>query len=307
MVLGDKRIRALYGILHKSKSMHRYTRWRWIVGIVATIGVALLAWTKTMRFDLWGGEHYYLGERVSLIQAARGFAFPFLAVNIVIILTSRISGRYLCGFVCPVGSLSRLGEWARFTERRAAHRIVAPIVIFVASLVMTAITFSFWVNWRVFQDGSSLAMGISALFLVGGTASLFLLISRAGMGFCHDWCPSGAYFAVLGQETVNGVAFHKEACTDCGVCTTVCPMDLDPKHMSGGPRRGSSGLYADYMSNFALCIRCGDCVVGCEEIGTRGQTTSALSMGWLPADKRESRVLDAAQEPVESTTGEAES
>lgn len=299
MGLGDKRIRALYGILHKSVRMHRYTRWRWIVGIAATIGVGLLAWTKTMRFDLWGGQHYYLGERVTLVQAARGFAFPFLAINIAIILTSRISGRYLCGFVCPVGSLSRLGEWARFTERKAAHRFVAPLVIFLASLAMTAITFSFWVSWRVFSSGTPLAMGLSASVLIAGTLGLFLLISRAGLGFCHDWCPSGAYFAVLGQDTVNGIAFDKEACTDCGVCTTVCPMDLDPKHMSGGARRGAAGVYADYLSNFALCVRCGDCVVGCEEVGTRGQTTSALTMGWLGPDQRESRVTEPQPQTAE--------
>ncbi|MFT7679686.1 MAG: polyferredoxin [Planctomycetota bacterium] len=293
MGLGNKRMRALYGILHKVEGVHRYTRWRWAVGLVGTLGVALMAVTKTLRFDLWGGEHYYRGEQVPFLDAARMFAYWFLGVNIVIILASRLVGRYLCGFACPVGSLARLGEWANFAERKAAHRILAPLVILFSSFVLSAITFSFWVNWRVFQDGSPSAMGSSGGVILGMTLGLHVVISRIGLGFCRNWCPSGVYFAVLGQETSSGITFHEDECTDCGVCTVVCPMDLDPKEMSGGKYRDERGLYGSHMSNFALCIRCGDCVVGCEEVGTAKQITTALTLGTLAPDQRESRDMSA--------------
>ena len=133
MGLGDKRVRALYGILHKARGMHRYTRWRWVIGIACTLAIAALPLTRTLRFDLWGGQHYYLGEHVSLVEAARRFAFPFLGINIAIILLSRVIGRYLCGFACPVGSLARLGEWARYAAlplgrlQEARAEVVGPL------------------------------------------------------------------------------------------------------------------------------------------------------------------------------------
>jgi len=65
-------------------------------------------------------------------------------------------------------------------------------------------------------------------------------------------------------------------------------MELEPRHMSGGDYRGGRGLYGDFMSNFALCIRCGDCVVACEELGSRRSESTALRMGTLPESKRES-------------------
>jgi len=150
MAIGSKRIRALYGILHKRGDWHPYSVIRWAVGILFTVMAALLPLTDMMRFDLWHGRHMYLGEQVSLSAAAKGFAFPFLAVNVLIIVVSRFIGRYLCGFVCPVGSLARLGEWARFKDRKGRLKVLGPLVMLAASALLSAITFYFWIDWHVF-------------------------------------------------------------------------------------------------------------------------------------------------------------
>ena len=289
MPVGREREKILYRLLSRVKGIHRYTLWRWGVGIACTIGIALLPATNTLRFDLWRGNHYWLGERVDIVGASKAFVFPFLAVNILIIIGTRLAGRYLCGFVCPVGSLARLSEWSRYKKGRGGRRFVGPPAIFILCVVMGAITFSFWVDWLVFLDGSTLAKSLSAAFLGSMILGLYGLTHYVGLSFCRDWCPSGVYFAVLGHRTVNGVEFHEDKCTECGVCDKVCPMDLHPREMSGGEYRGGSGFYGEGMSNFALCIRCGDCVIACEEIGTRGEIETALTMGNLPEDSREYR------------------
>ena len=135
-----KRVRTLYGILRKLPSAHRYTVVRWIVAIVATLGITALSVFDVLRFDLWGGHHHWLGEEVDFVTAARAFGFPFLAVNIAIVLVSRFFGRYLCGFVCPVGSLGRLGEWARFSGKKLHSHLVAPLLVGLSSFAMTAVT-----------------------------------------------------------------------------------------------------------------------------------------------------------------------
>ncbi len=286
MPLGIKRSKALYGILHHLSHPHRYTIARWVVGIAFTLGVAALPLTNTLRFDLWRGEYYWLGKQVEIVDAAKHFAFPFLAVNVAIVLISRFFGRYLCGFVCPVGALARIGEWARYAERKRRQRILAPIVSATISLLLGGIAFSFWVNPLVFLDGSTQARLLSGALLLALSGGLFIIVQGVGLRFCRDFCPSGIYFAILGHETMNGIQFaHKDACTECLLCETVCPMDLAPRYMSGGPLRDSRGFYPEGLSNFANCIRCGDCVIACEA-GSKKNMETPLCMGFLPKEAR---------------------
>jgi polyferredoxin len=293
MPLGTLRDKVLFGIARKRGSIHRYTVIRWVVGVVFTALVAALPLLDILRFDFWGGRHVVLGEEVGLVEAAKAFAFPFLAVNVVIIVASRFVGRYLCGFVCPHGALSRFAEWFRFYGKTRRQRFLGTAAMFLVCLLLGAITFSFWVDWRVFAEGSPLAIALSAGFLASVTLGLYGLLHFLGLRFCREFCPSGVYFALLGTETFNGVQLsHPETCTDCGACTKVCPMDLEPKYITGGERRGGMGFYPESLTNAALCIRCGDCVNVCEGVKRDATVPTALSMGWLPRAGEEE---DAAQ------------
>lgn len=294
MPVGKLRVRVLYGLLAKRHHVHRYTWIRWAVGIAFTAAIAALPFFDVLRFDLWRGGHRVLGEPATLVEAAKAFAFPFLAINVAIVLVSRFLGRYLCGFVCPVGSLARLGEWARFRSRKKRFSPWGPLALLGVSALLASIVFAFWVDWRVFSEGSPTAITLASLFLGGTTLGLFVTVEVVGLRFCRGWCPSGVYFAVLGQQTSNGVEFAEPAsCTDCGICEKVCPMDLHPRQMSGGAYREGQGIYGDHMSNFALCIRCGDCVAACEGVGSKGGVPAALRMGPLPKHARESRDVGA--------------
>ena len=290
MPIGKLREKVLFGIGRARGTVHRYTLWRWIIGIAFTVGIALLPILDVLRFDLWSGRHMWLGEQVGFVEAAKAFAFPFLAVNILIIVASRFIGRYLCGFVCPYGSLARLAEWFRWREGTGKSRVLRFSSMLGVSLLLTAISFCFWIDWRVFVEGSTLALGLSIGFLVFGTGILAWTIDRLGLHFCHDWCPSGVYFAILGPKTSNGVEFaHPESCIECDVCDKACPIDLLPRAMEFEDEeheRPASGLYPDGMTNHGLCIRCGDCVVACEAMTSRFDAEVPLRMGFLPPENQ---------------------
>ena len=269
--------------------MHRYTVYRWVIGVLFTVLIAALPLAGIFRFDFWGGRHMVLGREQGLVEAAKAFAFPFLAINIVIIVGSRFYGRYLCGFVCPYGALARLQEWFRFRSKTRRQKILGRLSILAVCALLSAITFSYWIDWRVFSEGSPFARAVSATFLGGMTLAFYATLRYIGLTFCRDWCPSGVYFALLGHNTINGVEFaHPEACTECKACEKACPMDLSPTELSGGAWRGGSGLYSDTMSNFSLCIRCGDCVNACEGTTARSEEPTPLRMGLLPSDARDS-------------------
>ncbi len=290
MPVGKLRQKVLYGTSRKRGMQHLYSRIRILVAIVSTLAVAALPIFDILRFDVWSGRHVLLGEQVSFSVAAKAFAYPFLGINIGILIVSKSVGRYLCGFACPYGAMTRLREWIRFRSKDPLPRLMAEVVLFTACALLGAVVFSFWVHWDVFMEGSSLARLLATVFLGSMVGGLYMLVRVLGMGFCRGWCPSGAYFALLGADSTTGIEFeHPEACIECDLCDKVCPTDLKPREMSGGAHREGIGLYAEGMSNFANCIRCGDCVTVCEVVTAKNETPVPLRMGVLPPEHRESR------------------
>lgn len=303
MPLGKTREKVFYGLAAARGRVHRYTWIRWGVGVAFTALVAALPFADVLRFDLWSGRHVYLGEQQELVAVARRFAFPFLAVNLLILVVTRLCGRYLCGFVCPYGSLARLAEWVQVRGRRSRGARVAGLAALLSiSLALAAIVLAFWVDPEVFRSGSRTAVAASGAFLLGTAAVLFASTWRIGLRFCRDWCPSGVYFAVLGPDAGCRVRLRApEDCIDCDACDRSCPIDLAPRAVDGVPEGPRAGFYPDGFHAAALCIRCGDCVAACEQVTARSQRPAPLALGCtLPTG----RTLARAAAPEHADLGE---
>jgi len=294
MPIGPKRSRGL-AALSRQHPRHRYLAWRAGIALAATLLIAAIPLAGILRIDFWGGRHIVLGEEVDLVTAAKAFAFPFLAINIVIVIVTRFWGRYLCGFACPGGALARAGEVVRYARRRR-KRILGTLGLLLGALLLAAIVFVFWVDPAVFVAGSPSAKLKAGAFFTTLALGLFLGGRFMGLRFCRDLCPSGIYFALLGPQTRSGVEFaHPENCTDCKLCVRVCPVDLEPREMASGVSEARHGLYPDGLSNHALCWRCGDCIRACET--TTGDEETPLRMGPL------SRLAGGAQEAGRAEPG----
>ena len=89
--------------------------------------------------------------------------------------------------------------------------------------------------------GSALRLGILAAFLI-----LMVLVSRP---FCQTFCPLGAIYGLFSRFALARMSVDKNACTGCGLCEEVCPVDLDVVKEVGG----------------AECIACGDCIKVCPQ------------------------------------------
>ncbi|MCA9322140.1 MAG: 4Fe-4S binding protein, partial [Planctomycetes bacterium] len=106
--LKDKdRVRVLAGVARKGAT------WQVTRVTVVTLSLAILVivpLSKLVRIDLWGGEHYLLGERVTTVKALGGFIVSMAILYGATFLSNMIVGRFFCGWGCPVGYVSRLGE-----------------------------------------------------------------------------------------------------------------------------------------------------------------------------------------------------
>ncbi|MFW5858378.1 MAG: 4Fe-4S binding protein [Planctomycetota bacterium] len=92
--------------------------------------------------------------------------------------------------------------------------------------------------------GAALENNWIALSVLGVFLVLMTTVSRP---FCRILCPLGAMYAVFARLAFVRIEVQEEACTQCGLCDRVCPVDLDVRREAGGRE----------------CIACGACIGAC--------------------------------------------
>jgi ferredoxin-type protein NapH len=253
--------------------------------VTMTLSLAILAAVPVLglvRIDLWGGRHLLLGRPATAVDAMKGFLVAMAVLYGVTFLTNIVVGRFFCGFGCPVGYASRLGESvdrARGSRLRtlARHLLGAGFVAaFVAAVLL------WWVDPAILHQGSPAArvllLGVFAVLAAGGYLHAF----RWRFLVCTRACPIGLYYRYVTSRAPIGILFSESpsACIECGACTAICPVDLDPRALgretgAGGPQGVEPGRYGD-----AECLRCGDCVEACKLVfRRRPESTPPLRFG----------------------------
>lgn len=238
--------------------------------VVITLSLALLAAVPLLgvaRVDLWDGRHLLLGERVDAVTALKGVVITIASLWATTFLVNTVAGRFFCGWGCPVGYVSRLGEdVARApAEKRSPWRRHAEGAGFVAAF--GAAVFLWWVDPRVALEGSWTARAVAAsaylAFCAGGFAHAFAWRFL----FCLRACPIGLYYRYVTSRAPVGIQFVEvpDPCTDCGACSKVCPVNLDPRRL-GEETAPAGGDPAALRYGDAECLRCGDCVEACRMV-----------------------------------------
>jgi ferredoxin-type protein NapH len=260
------RVRLLAKVLGTS---HRYGKLRAFTLSVSIIALFAVPLGGLARFDVWGGDHWALGEPASPPKAFFAVLAGIVAFYGVTFVVNIFLGRLFCGWGCPIGELSRLGDALaaqRTPVRGFRDRLRSPWIrggIF--STLLSASVLAWWVSPRVFVDGSAAeilsTLGVLAA-LVGAT---YLHARYWRWRFCRQVCPIGLYYSVVTSKRTYGIAFHDElgTCKDCDLCAQVCPALLDPRHLDS-VRTDVGGLAVEGLPASSHCLRCGDCVRTCE-------------------------------------------
>ena len=261
-----ERVRILAAV-HKGSASYSALR----VAVVTASLLILLAvpLLGLVQIDLWAGHHVVLGEPADLITGIKGIVVAIGCLWGVTFTTNVIVGRFFCGWGCPVGYVSRLGEDLDLVAKYRKSRLhwlfdhakgAAFVATFVASIML------WWVDPMVLIEGTwmarSVVVGLFLVFCIGGFLHAFVW----RFGFCVNVCPIGLYYRLVTSRAPIGIQFNEkpDPCIECGACEKICPVRIDPKALGqeieipsddGGP---ITTRYGD-----AECIRCGDCVEAC--------------------------------------------
>ncbi len=239
------------------KPVTTYTKYRWIFQALIVISFVVVPYLHLLKLDFTNDQYWLLGHEVSMLIALQSVVVLWLGAYFVNFFENYLIGRLLCGWVCPWGLINRLGmilnHWLRRHKQRALLLAGANLIFAITATLVV-------MNWMI--DLQTLFIPTHPYFALvwGGFAGsvllAFTIVHLMGWKFCQTICPFGMYLTVVTQKNSLRVTFDtSRACTECGLCTQVCPMNLSPREMD----------FKDHMNGgFGQCILCGDCIDVCQ-------------------------------------------
>jgi len=226
---------------------------------------------------------------------------PALLGAAAVLFAAWLLPRCFCGYLCPLGTLIDLFDWA--VSRRARQPRPAPsarwagirflllalvlgaafggvmlaghlaaIPLLTRGLVFTAgnLQLGLLKNWSMLPDFTGAVLAGGALLAV-----VLLLGLRFPRFWCRYLCPTGALLSLPGLLSPTRRAVDPDLCVKCGQCLEACPFDA---------------INADFSTRQHNCSQCQTCGGACptEAIGFITGIDLALtpSAGTAPLSRR---------------------
>lgn len=177
--------------------------------------------------------------------------FAALVLGIPLISTI-ITGRIFCGYVCPIGAVQEFLQIKsnpvkipyRIEKKAGWIRFAVLISLVVFSVVLSHYILDSIDPFKaVFQQKGNIPQWVAAACIL--TASIY--ISRP---FCRFICPLAALLKLAGKVSLYKMRQTSGSCINCSLCGKVCPVNaIDDK----------------YVIDNSECIRCGRCVEVCSQ------------------------------------------
>jgi ferredoxin-type protein NapH len=187
-----------------------------------------------------------------------------IGAAIVIVFYVLFGGRLYCSWVCPVNMVTDIAAWMR--RRLGLKSGRAPdgktrYWVLAGSLLAAAVTSS--LVWELVNPVSiiqrSLIFGLSGSLLVV-FAIFFYDLLVASRGWCGHLCPMGAFYGLLGQNSLLRVtADQRGSCDDCMDCFAICP---EPQVIRPALKKAGQDSPLILDRN---CTNCGRCVDVCNK------------------------------------------
>lgn len=182
-----------------------------------------------------------------------------------ILLVGSIAGRFACGWLCPLGLLQDLLFRRKGKKTSLGPALYLKFVMLALLVVLLPLLLPYPSSppfCKLICPAGTLEAGLPLVaadrasgapsFPLGALfawkLSLAALILAAVLFcsrfFCRVVCPLGAAWGLFNRASLLCIRVDRSACTRCGFCTSVCPVDIS--------------IYKDPDS--PECIRCLKCL-----------------------------------------------
>jgi len=181
-----------------------------------------------------------------------------------------VFGRFICGYVCPMGLLQDLLyriKTPKLVLRLRFSRYIKYIILAVFVALLPVIANEFfglgqpWFCKYICPSGTifgALPLLLVNNFLRGLIGAQFILKLIIAIGivltavfifriYCRVLCPLGAIYALFNKISILRMDCDREKCRSCGNCSRECQLTLTPAVQPNDPE----------------CVRCGKCVTAC--------------------------------------------
>jgi polyferredoxin len=224
---------------------------------------------------------------IGALQAVSGsmdFQFSFYVVGFLLAVGVFL-GRFVCGFICPFGLFQellhkipfpKLKLWKGFLSIKYFILIVFVILLPVIAtnyMGMGKPAFCQYICPAGTLEGGipllsthpELRQTIGSLFTLKITILVLTLLGCLFVYrfFCKTLCPLGVIYGLLNKISIYHLDVNKHQCVNCGKCSKVCKMDVDPLK----------------SPNSVECIRCRECVSVCP--------TKAIHLGFKKSKSKD--------------------
>ena len=206
---------------------------------------------------------FFAGVRHNISLYVTGF---LLSVGVVF-------GKFICGYVCPMGLVQDLLYKIKTRKfilklrflRYVKYAVLAVFVVLLPFVVRHELTQQGrpWFCAYVCPSGTIFAavpliaaneflrnlLGWQFVLKISIAAAIILASVFVLRVFCRILCPLGAIYGQLNRISVLGIKADKTKCVGCDKCKTACHISLEPALEPNSPE----------------CFRCGNCAKACDK------------------------------------------
>ena len=206
-----------------------------LVGLYMLVGLGVLGGENMQIEGFW----YYLFSGV--FQAA------VIHYAVAKIFGPLLFGRGWCGYACWTAMVL---DFMPYRRPQGPRRGRGPLryVLFVLSFVLVGALFLLGVEDKE-RVMAWLFLAGNAMYFTAGILLAFLW--KDNRAFCKYLCPITVFLKPMSYFSLSRIRVNENACTGCGVCHSVCPMEVD---MTDNARSRVNGTE---------CILCMECVRAC--------------------------------------------
>lgn len=230
-----------------------------VVGLIASPLMGMTFFSGNLAAaDLFGVP---LADPLAFLQALIGGRVLVLSYLGSALLVAAfyfiLGGRSFCGWVCPVGLITELGEKLRC--RIGSGEATMPLVSsrWSLGLVLVVVAATGIPLFEVLSPVGIVSRAIafsSVMPLLVIAAILLVETTVSRRVWCRSLCPLGGFYSLLARFSPVRIAFVTDRCTGCGNCLSICPVE---EVLSSPLERGEQKVTA------GDCTRCLACLDNC--------------------------------------------